>query len=72
MPADAYLQQESAKRAKPVTEEDLVKFYNENKDQAQGRSFDDLRAPMKARIENDRALQARAQLVEELEKQGGR
>lgn len=66
--AAAYLQQESAKRAPPVTEDDLVKFYNEVKDQVSGRAFAELRPLMKARIENDRQLQARAQLVEELEK----
>ena len=68
MSADAYLQKESARRVQPVTEEDLTKFYTDIKDQVQGRAFDDLRAPMKQRIENDRALQARAQLVEDLEK----
>ena len=68
MSADAYLQQESAKRAQPVSEADLIKFYNDVKDQVAGRSLEDLRVPMKAQIESDRALQARAQLVGELEK----
>ena len=68
MSADAYLQKEAARRARPITEEDLTKFYTDVKDQVQGRSFEELRVPMKARIENDRALQARAQLVEDLEK----
>ena len=68
MSADAYLQKEAARRLQPVTEEDLTKFYSDIKDQVQGRAFEDLRAPMKQRIENDRALQARAQLVQDLEK----
>ena len=45
MSAAAYLQKESARRAQPVTEEDLKKFYTDIKDQVQGRSFEDLRAP---------------------------
>ena len=68
MSADAYFQQESAKRAQPVSEADLKKFYEDVKGQVQGRSFEELREPMKARIESDRAQQARAQLVGELEK----
>ena len=68
MSADAYLQKESARRIQPVTEDDLTKFYNDIKDQVQGRAFGDLRAPMRQRIESDRALQARAQLVQDLEK----
>lgn len=68
IPVDAYLKQETARRAKAVTDEELAKFYDENKDRAQGRSLDELRVPMKAFMENDRALQARAQLVADLEK----
>ena len=68
MSADAYFQQESAKRAQPVSEADLKKFYDDVKGQVQGRSFEELREPMKARMESDRSLQAREQLVAELEK----
>ncbi len=68
---DAYLKQEAAKRAKPVTEEELVKFFEENQDRAQGRPFDELRGPMKEFMERDRALQARAQIVDDLEKKSG-
>lgn len=68
MSADAYLQQESARRAQPVGEAELKKFYDDVKGQVQGRSFEELREPMKARMESDRSLQAREQLVAELEK----
>jgi protein-disulfide isomerase len=65
------LKQETARRARPVTDEELAKFYAENKDRAQGRTLDELRGPMKAYMENDRTLQARAQLVEELQRKSG-
>jgi protein-disulfide isomerase len=70
LPVDDYLKQETARRVRPVTEDELLKFYEENKERAPGRSLDQLRGPMKAFMENDRALQARAQLVQELEKKG--
>lgn len=69
--AEAYLNQETARRARPVTDEELAKFFDENKDRAQGRTLDELRGPMKAYMENDRTLQARAQLVEELQRKSG-
>ena len=53
-------------------EADMAQFYDDIKDQAQGRSFEDLRGPMKQRIEDERAQQARAQLVEDLEKKAAR
>ena len=68
---DAYLKQEVAKRAKPVSDEELAKFFDENKDRAQGRTLDELRGPMRAYMENDRTLQARAQLVQELQAKTG-
>ena len=71
MSADAYLKQETAKRAAPVTEAELAKFFEENKDRAQGRTLQELRGPMKAFMENDRAMQARAQIVDELQRKGG-
>ena len=69
--ADAYFKQEVAKRTKPVSDEELAKFFDENKDRAQGRSLDELRGPMRAYMENDRTLQARAQLVQELQAKTG-
>ena len=68
MSADAYLEKESARRTQPVSEADLTKFYNDVKDQVAGRPFDELRPLMRDRIEHDRKLQARAQLVADLEK----
>lgn len=68
MPVEAYVKRETATLAKPVSDDELAKFYEQNKDRAQGRTLDELRGPMKAFMESDRALQARAQLVEALEK----
>lgn len=68
MPVEAYLKRETATLARPVSDDELAKFYEQNKDKAQGRTLDELRGPMKAFMESDRALQARAQLVEALEK----
>ena len=69
--ADAYLQKETAARAKPITEAELLQFFEENKDRAQGRSLDELRGPMKEFMASQRALQVRAQVVDELEKKSG-
>jgi len=64
----AFLKQDAARRAQPVTEQDLTRYFDENKDQLKGRTFEQLRAPMKEYLESQRALQARAQLVDELNK----
>lgn len=69
--ADAYLEKETAARAKPITEAELLQFFEENKDRAQGRSLDELRGPMKEFMASQRALQVRAQVVDELEKKSG-
>lgn len=69
--ADAYLEKETAARAKPITEAELLQFFEENKDRGQGRSLDELRGPMKAFMESQRALQVRAQVVTDLEKKAG-
>jgi hypothetical protein len=66
-PVEAYLAQDAAKRQQPITEAEIAQFYEQNKDRAQGRSLDDLRQQIKDFLESQRALQARAQLVEELE-----
>lgn len=71
MPADAYLKQETAKRSAPVTEAELAKFFDENKDRAQGRTLEQLRGQIKDFLEGQRKLQARAQLVEELKAKNG-
>jgi hypothetical protein len=66
-----YLEQEMKKRLKPVTETDLQKMWELNKDRAQGRTFDELRDAMREYLENEREQTARAQLVDELKKRRG-
>lgn len=63
---DAYVSQDSAKRAVPVTEQEIVQFFEANRERAQGRTLEQLRGQIKDFLDSQRALQARAQLVEEL------
>jgi protein-disulfide isomerase len=62
----AYLSQDVAKRAVPVTEQEIVQFFEANRDRAQGRTLEQLRGQIKEFLDGQKALQARAQLVEEL------
>ena len=71
MSTDAYLEKETATRARPITEAELLRFYEENKDRAQGRTLDELRGPMGEFMVSQQALQIRAQIVDELEKKAG-
>ena len=68
---EQYVAADAAKRIKPVTDADIAAFYEQNKDRAQGRSLDDLRAQIKDFLEAQRKLQTRAQLVEELKAASG-
>lgn len=61
-----YLETETAKRLKPVTDADVQRFFEENKDRAQGRSVDQLREPIREFLGSQRQQQARAQLVDDL------
>ena len=63
---DAFVAEDAAKRQQPVTEAEVAQFYEQNRDRAQGRTLDDLRAQIKDFLESQRKLQARAQLVTEL------
>jgi protein-disulfide isomerase len=67
----AFVEQETAKRLPPVAESDIAQFYEENKDRAQGRTLDQLRAEIKPYLEARRRAQARAMMVEELKKKDG-
>ncbi len=64
---DAYVAQDAAKRQRPVSDAEIAQFFEQNKDRAQGRTLDELRLQIKDFLESQRKLQARAQLVEELE-----
>ena len=66
MGVDAYLAQETAKRAQPVSDADVQAFYDQNKDRTGGRSMADLKKPITDFLQGQRRLQARAQLVDEL------
>lgn len=61
-----YSARELGKAALPVTEADLRQFYEENKDRAQGRSFDELRPQIEAFLQSQRTMQAKARLVDTL------
>ena len=63
---DAYVEQQSAKRLPPVGEKEIAQFYEQNKERAQGRTLDQLRAEIKPYLEARRLAQARAMLVEDL------
>ena len=71
MSVEAYTEREVGRRVKPPTEADIRRFYEENKERAQGRSFDDLRKPIEDFLASQRTAQARAQLVDELRTKAG-
>jgi protein-disulfide isomerase len=65
-----YLEQETGKRLRPVTEAEAQQFFEENKERAQGRSFEQLRQPIQEFLSEQRKQQARAQLIDELKTKG--
>jgi protein-disulfide isomerase len=68
---DAFLSADSAKRLPVITEADIVQFFEQNKDRAQGRTLDQLRGEIKPFLESRRTQQAHAMLVEELKAKTG-
>ena len=68
---EAFVAQDAAKRAQPVSDAEITQFYEQNKDRAQGRTLESLRAQIKEFLESQRQLQARAQLVAELKAKSG-
>jgi hypothetical protein len=69
--AEAYVSQESARRATAVTEADIKQFFDQNQDRAQGRTLDQLRPMIKEFLDSQRKLQTRAQIVDDLKKKSG-
>lgn len=68
MSPDAYVEAEIGRRAKPITDAEVVSFYQANQSQMQGRSLD-MMAPAIARyLEDQRRQEARQALVAELRK----
>jgi protein-disulfide isomerase len=70
-PVDAFIEADGAKRLPAVSEADIAQFYEQNKERAQGRTLDQLRAEIKPYLEERRRQQARALLVEELKNKSG-
>jgi hypothetical protein len=68
---EQFLEQEMAKRSKPINEAEIKMFYDANKDRAQGRSYEELLGPIRTFLVSQREQQARAQLVDELKKKRG-
>jgi hypothetical protein len=68
---EAFVAQDAVKRMPPVGDAEVLQFYEQNKDRAQGRTLEQLKPQIKEFLDAQRTLQARAQLVEELKgKQG--
>ncbi len=63
---EAYVTQDAGKRALPVSEPEIVQFFEANRDRAPGRTLEQLRGQITDFLGNQRQLQSRAQLVEEL------
>jgi hypothetical protein len=68
---EVFLKEELAKRAQPVSDAEIQRFYQENKDRAQGRTAEQLRGPITEYLQSQRQQQARAQLVDDLKKKKG-
>ncbi len=66
MTPEAYTERELAKRAQPISEAEIQRFYEENKERAQGRTMEQLRQPIVEFLQGQREAQARALLVDEL------
>ena len=70
-PVDAFVEKEGARLLPAIGEKEIAAFYEQNKERAQGRTLDQLRAEIKPYLEARRVQQARAMLVEELKTKGG-
>jgi protein-disulfide isomerase len=65
---DEYQKKEIAARLKPVTDDEVKQFYEQNKDRAQGRPLAELSPMIQQFLVSQRQQQARAQLVDDLKK----
>jgi len=68
---EKFTEEETAKRLKPVTDGEVRQFYEDNKDRAQGRPYEQLADQIKAFLNSNRQQQARAVLVDDLKKKAG-
>ena len=71
VPTQKFTEDETAKRLKPVTDAEVRKFYEDNKDRAQGRPYEQLSDQIKAFLTSNRQQQARAFVVDDLKKKAG-
>jgi protein-disulfide isomerase len=67
---DAYTTEEVTRRTKPVTDADVVSFFQANQGQMQGRPLDMMSAPIKGYLEERARDAAREDLLAELRKGG--
>jgi protein-disulfide isomerase len=70
MSPDAYIEAEIARRAKPVTDADVVAFYQSNISQMQGRTLDAIAPVINRYLQEQQRVTARQALVAELRKGG--
>jgi hypothetical protein len=68
---ETYTERELARRLQPITDADVQRFYEENKERAQGRTLDQLRQPIMDFLGSQRQQQARAKLVDDLRNKAG-
>jgi hypothetical protein len=68
MSSPQFVEQETKKRAQPVTDAEIKSFYETNKERAQGRTFEQLEGQIREFLQSQRQQQARAQIVDELKK----
>jgi protein-disulfide isomerase len=65
-----YTEAEIARRVKPVTDVDVVSFFQQNQSQMQGRGFASMEAPIRRFLEQQRRTAAYQEFVAELRKAG--
>jgi protein-disulfide isomerase len=68
---ESYSERELARRLQPVTDADVQRFYDENKERTQGRTLEQLRQPILDFLGSQRQQQARAKLVDDLRTKAG-
>jgi protein-disulfide isomerase len=70
--AEQYMQGEVGKRIKPVTDTDIVTFFQENQAQMQGRPLADVGPAIRRYLEEQQKASAQQAVIEELRKSGPR
>ena len=68
--AEQMVRDEMRTRSKPVADADVASFYEQNKARMQGKPLEDMRAPIRSFLEQQREAAAREALVSELRKAG--